>query len=82
MLKEKLACIQSEVDKGCLAYMKYLKGEIIALNMGKVSCKEDIDKYFLHTYPGVGWSLAVKTTVTWSVRNRQSASSGIFVWSG
>lgn len=83
MLAEKLICIQCEVDRGCLAYMKYLKGgNNNNYKHGKGSCKEDIDKFFLHTYPDVGWSPAVKTAVTWSVRHLQSASSGIFVWSG
>lgn len=51
MLKEKLTCIQCEVDRGCLAYMKYMKGEkITASNMGKVVEKCTLISFFcIHT---------------------------------
>lgn len=52
MLKENLTCIQCEVDRDCLPYMKYMKeGNNNSFKHGKGCCKEDIDKFFLHTYP-------------------------------
>lgn len=63
-------------------YEIYEGGKNNSFKPGKGSWKVYIDKFFLHTYPDVSWSPAVKTAVTWSVRNLQSASSGMFVWSG
>lgn len=65
MLKEKSTCIQCEVDRDCLACMKYMKqGNNNSFKYGKGCCKEDIDRFFLHTYPDVGCSSAVKAAVT------------------
>lgn len=52
MLKEKLACIQCEVYRDYLAYMKYMKwgGIITASNMGKVVVKRTWISFFcIHT---------------------------------
>lgn len=52
MLEENLTCIQCEVGRDCLPYMKYTKeGNNNSFKHGKGCCKEDIDKFFLHTYP-------------------------------